>query len=209
MASETRYGREEDARSSAEAAQWWLLYAVMVANKPADQTETKLTHVLASAGAAIQTPFERIRTMAGRGDLGDVIRHERTGQYTRIEAAFRDVAIKLPPVAGDDPRNWSLETIQSIPGVGPKTARWYWLLLYPEAPVAALDTHVLKFLRDNGSPDAPRATPPAGRRYRMLERTFVTLAHEIGTTPRELDYFAWAVYRNGGQILLSGGRDDG
>lgn len=194
-----------DARASKRDAQWWLLYAILVANKPAEITRKKLDEFL-SGYESHWSPFDIVGALAAVGQVGnshltDVLRRVRTGQYTRIEAAFRDVAVKLPPVAGEDPRNWSLETLESIPGVGPKTARWFYLLVNPGAPVAALDTHVLKFLRDNGVEGVPKATPARGRTYRRLEAEFVAHAQRLGLNARDLDFFAWSIYRNGGTIL--------
>lgn len=188
-----------DARTSKRSAQWWLLYAILVANKPAEITRTKLDALLRRTGAE-PYPFHEIEFLISVGRLGDTLRKVRTGQYTRIEAAFRDVVVKLPPVAGDDPRNWSLETLETIPGVGPKTARWFYLLINPDAPVAALDTHVLKFLSDNGVDGVPRATPARGRKYKRLESEFVEHARRLGLSSRDLDFFAWSIYRNGGHI---------
>lgn len=188
------------ATESKENAQWWMLYAIMVANKSAEQTEAKLIEFLAGAGAAIRTPFERVEKMVDTYCLDRNLRWAKTGQYTRIEAAFRNVACKLPQVAGDDPREWTLDTIESVPGIGPKTARWFYLLAHPGACVAALDTHVLKFLRDQGH-EVPKATPPAGATYRRLEEAFLAECERLQMRPRDLDWTVWSVYRAGGHIF--------
>ena len=58
---------------------------------------------------------------------------------------------------------------------------------------------MMKFLKDNGH-DAPKSTPAAGSKYRMLEAAFVGFAKRVGMSPRDLDFMVWAVYRNGGHI---------
>jgi len=183
------------------SAQWWLLFAIMVANKQADQTAAKLNLVLTSGIRSEPMPFHEIEHIHAMGRLEETLINARTGQYTRIAAAFRDVAVKLPAHAGDDPRKWSLTVLESVPGIGPKTARWFYLLCHPKAEVAALDTHVLKFLRDNGHA-APKATPAAGSKYRYLEAAFVGYAQRTGMAMRDFDFMVWAVYRNGGHITF-------
>ena len=185
-----------EASKSKRNAQWWLIFAIMVANKPAEITERKVNSLLGmdpyDSGFM---PFDVLQDYASMGKLRRQLEEVASGQYTRIERALQH-AIRHP----SDPRHWSFEELESIPGVGPKTARWYWLLLYPDAPMAALDTHVLKYLRDNGHPDAPKNTPAYGRKYRELEKTFVSHARRLGLSPRDLDYFVWATYRAGGNI---------
>lgn len=189
------------AGDSKENAQWWLLFAIMVANKSAEQTTKKLNKFLMTGVNMNKSAFEMVTAYDQERVLDSALRTAKTGQYTRIAAAFRDVTVKLPPAVGDDPRSWSLATLETVSGIGPKTARWFYLLINPGARVAALDTHVLKFLRDNGA-DAPKITPPAGRKYYILERAFVEYAERLDVMPRDLDFFVWTVYRNGGHITL-------
>lgn len=186
-----------EAKDSARDAQWWFLFAVLVANKSAEQTVRKLDSFL--HGVKGSTPFAKIANIYDDGLLEIQLRDVRSGQYKRITAAFVDVVGRVIPAFGKDPRKWDLQTLESVPGVGPKTARWFYLLCNPEAKVAALDTHLLKFLRDNGI-DAPKATPPKGKRYHELEKVFLRYAEKLGIPPRDLDFMIWTIYRNNGHI---------
>src|SRR5205809_7900211 len=68
--------------------QTFLLYSIMVASKPADQTRRKLGELLRHLDGH-DTPFERLRIVIDSGGLAEILKEVRTGQYRRIEAAFR------------------------------------------------------------------------------------------------------------------------
>lgn len=148
------------------------------------------------------SPFTTLETMINRGTLDKKLKKARTGQYHRVGAALRGVAEAAQRI-DPDPGTWSIQDLEGIPGVGPKTARWFYLVVHPGARVAAIDTHVLKFLRDQGVEAADRkGTPPPGPVYIELEERFVHLADRLDIRPAELDRFVWAIYRNNGRILL-------
>jgi len=194
----------DNANESREAAQWWLLFAIMVAGKGAPQTAKKLQAVLDGVPSEWilsdhAEPFHVIRTLVEHGCLRKALENHRVGQYTRITKAYTElVAHRLE--WGDDPRCWQLSQIEGIPGVGPKTSRWWWMLAHPEAKVAALDTHILKFLRDQGYV-APMSTPQNTVVYNSLEQRFIEHAAMMGLTPQALDFFVWSAYRTGFQVV--------
>lgn len=187
------------ASDNLESAQWWLLFAIMVANKSADQTKVKLNRLLELLPIKGGLPFEQVEEASKRKFLGDALITVKTGQYRRIEGAFKAVVAMRP----NDPREWSLEQIEALYGIGPKTARWFFLLCHPRAKVAALDTHILKFLRDQKIADVPKSTPTAGPTYSRLEQEFIAISEKLGLWPRDFDYTIWTVYRNNGKILFS------
>ena len=59
----------------------------------------------------------------------------------------------------------------------------------PDEQYAALDVHILRWLRTKGY-DAPKGTP-TGERYRELELNFISEAEKRGMTPAELDSAIW------------------
>ena len=191
------YTAAGDPTKSMESAQWWLLFGVLVANKSAEQTTEKLIKFLSVNMSG--TPFEKLRYMVSTGVLRVHLEMVRTGQYTRIEKAFK--AIDRWSESYSDPRTWTLQGLEGIPGIGPKTARWFYMLVHPDAKVAALDTHVLKFLRDQGE-QVPKGTPATGPKYQALEAKFITWAEKLGVKPSALDFMAWTVYKNKGKILF-------
>jgi len=204
--------RPGPAATSIYAAQWWLFYGVVVSNKTAEFAQQRMEALfpMRPGGSWQTSPFNQVRDRMGMHTRRDLMMQwvalAKTGQYNRVEAAFRGI-VKMADVSNDDPRAWDLDWLEEIPGIGPKTARWFFGLCHAEARVAAIDTHVLKFLADNGVPSARRkGTPPAGAIYRKLEAAFLARADSLGLRPTDLDTVVWAVYRNGGKILIGGNR---
>jgi len=90
-------------------------------------------------------------------------------------------------------RTCSVEDLEAIPGIGPKTARCFLIHSRPNQQYAALDTHILKHLRAVGI-DAPKSTP-SGKKYRELELKFLELAEAAGKSPADFDLEVWKKYR--------------
>jgi thermostable 8-oxoguanine DNA glycosylase len=189
------------ATKSKQSAQWWFIFSVIVAGKNAEFA-TKATNAL--LGTSALSPFDSIASAIESACLSGALRIARTGNYGKLVKAFVYITDAIRTgVWSDDPRTWGLDDLMSIPGVGPKTARWFLLLVEPTAEVAALDTHVLKFLRDCdlGGLVVPKSTPAWGPTYRDLEGAFVYRAKKLGMSCRDLDFFVWATYRNGGKVV--------
>ncbi len=85
----------------------------------------------------------------------------------------------------------TIAELEEIPGVGPKTARFFVAYSRDNQQVAILDTHILAWMRDNGHPDAPRATPAAGQAYARWETKFLWECMSRNKTPVELDNIIW------------------
>jgi len=83
--------------------------------------------------------------------------------------------------------------LESIYGIGPKTARCFLLHSRKDAQVAGLDTHMLKYLREMGYDDAPKSTP-TGKKYLTNEKRVLSLAKEAGMTPASFDLMVWNKY---------------
>lgn len=159
----------------------WLVFSVLVANKPAERTARVTRTLLRSMPG--RTPFAKIRGVNGTG-LRSALRRARTGQYKRIGRTLKKI-VEL------DPRTVSLDELEAA--VGPKTARFYLLSTRKGVRCAALDTHVLKFLRSRGH-DVPKVTPSAGPKYRKIEDLFLAEADRQGKTPARLDEEVWRSY---------------
>lgn len=163
----------------------FLLFCIMVANKPAYVTADKLKSFLSWLGTCqCCSPFTFVRTLIDLRLLRNALRDVRTGQYKRIHAAFRGV-VKI------DPRYCTLEELLDVPGIGPKTARLFLLHSRPDQQLASLDTHVLKFLRQQRVRNVPRSTPPEGPTYRRLERAFLRICARLNRKPHDVDLSEW------------------
>ncbi len=165
--------------------EWWVLFGICVANKPAKVTERKMRAFM-EMGSMTLPPFDAVQVMIEEGKLGRNLRKARFGQYTRINRAFRH-AVRL------DVGNLSVEVLEAVPGIGPKTARMIMLYSRPGVEAVPLDTHVLKFLRSLGH-KASASTPAAGPTYRRLESAFIAEARRRHVSVRELDTQVWTSY---------------
>jgi thermostable 8-oxoguanine DNA glycosylase len=84
------------------------------------------------------------------------------------------------------------DELSSIWGIGMKTASCFIMHSRPDAKCAGLDTHVLKYLRDQGI-EAPSSTPTSRKKYLELEQKFLGLVPS-SKTPAEFDLDIWLEY---------------
>jgi thermostable 8-oxoguanine DNA glycosylase len=145
-------------RSDRELELFWL-FCICVAGKNADQTAAKV----AQLAAKVPKCASILRWLSTDPNLHDMLVAHRVGQYVRIKAAIEQSA-EL------DLRTASVSDLQGVYGVGPKTARFFLLHSRPAVEVAVLDTHILRWLREQFDMlDAPQSTP-ALPQYLMWER---------------------------------------
>lgn len=135
------------------------------------------------------TPFDIIRYISHVGNLAEEMRTHGIGCFTQKAKTFLCLVwtcIDLKLCTVDD--------LESIPGIGPKTARCFLIHSRPNQQYAGLDTHILKYLRDRGH-EVPKSTP-SGRKYRELEIVFLEYVKQSGKTVAEFDLEIWNEYRN-------------
>lgn len=187
-------------RSEAEL-QEALMFAVLVAGKRADQQAVKLEAMISGFRAHIQDPME-LTPLGGlwakldREQLLHIVYANKIGQYSRIIGAFDRLSEMLPPTNSSssllDLRACTASDLESVPGIGPKTSRFFILHTRPDANVACLDVHILSYLRDLGH-TAPKSTP-IGKEYVRLENIFLSHAKDVGKDPATLDLEIWKRY---------------
>ena len=171
-------------RTDAELEYFWL-YGILVAGKGADITCDLMDRLLAECD---EPPIRWLNAMSWPLLYAHLVRC-RSGQYTRIMRAIRET--------GDlDLRTASIEELQAVHGVGPKTARFFALHSRKDCePCAALDTQILKWLRLMGV-DAPKATPSYLPKYKRLEQECIMLQrqHFPNMTLAQSDLHLWATW---------------
>ena len=132
------------------------------------------------------SPFNYIRGLLHRNKFIDKMKESGLGTYNKIQKCMMEVVnkdiINLKKI--------TIEELEKFHGIGPKTARFFVMHSRPNIRCAALDVHILKFLRLRGI-DAPKSTPPSGKKYSKLEKIFLKEADDVGLTPSELDILIW------------------
>lgn len=172
----------DEEREKRRQLQHRLIYSAIVAGKSATFTDAVMERLFPLPG--VKAPFVLIKNWVEEGTLNIKLRLAGTGNYLKMMKC-------LPALTKLNPETCTLEELEEVHGVGPKTARFFLLWTRPGVRLAALDTHILAWLREQGI-DAPKATPPAGERYKHLERIFISYADDLNMTPRELDYKIWS-----------------
>lgn len=165
---------------------FWL-FCLCVAGKTATTQARLLNAFLASlpSGDRPSSPFSRIRKALDEGVLLPLLIESRLGQFNRLYVAMsQSLAYDL--------RTCSVEELETIQGVGPKTARMFVMMSRENQRYAALDTHILKHLREHKI-DAPVATP-TGKTYRRLELAFLELADAAKMPVADYDLMIWTKY---------------
>lgn len=160
-----------------------LLYSCIVAGKSAKFADSVM-HRFLTMCCIDRTPFETLRAV-NKGQLDAIVRQLRTGNYSKLIQCFWELGR-----ANLDLRTCTPEQLETIHGIGPKTSRFFILWTRPGAEYAALDVHVLRWLRSLGH-NAPRSTP-SGSKYAELEKVFLDECRARGKKPRELDAEIWA-----------------
>jgi hypothetical protein len=136
----------------------------------------------------LNTPFTAIRRWSVRhSNIPEMMKSAGIGCYYGKSATFLELVLSKINLhtctAGD---------LESIYGIGPKTARCFLLHSREDAQVAGLDTHMLKHLRVEGH-DVPKSTP-TGKKYLTLEKAVLSLAKEAGMSPASYDLMIWNRY---------------
>ena len=168
----------------------FAIFAVCVAGKKSQQTADKVNEHFRDVQTPTKqlTPFETIKSLVGANIFGGYLQHARFGQYKRIYRALRDLA-----ESGLDLKTCSVEDLEAIHGIGPKTSRFIIMHSRPNQRLATLDTHILRWMRDQGI-NTPKATPQSKKLYKELEQKFLTLCDKCAILPSQLDLKIWKQY---------------
>jgi len=165
-----------------------LIYSIIVAGKSASFAREAMKRLFRDE----DPPFVTVREWIRKGCLMRKLKAARTGNYTKLSKALR----QLISTENLDLTQCAVSDLEAIHGIGPKTARFFVLWTQPEARCAALDVHILRWLRSLGH-DAPKQTPASRKCYLELENIFLNEASIRHFTPAELDRKIWDAGVNG------------
>lgn len=174
-------------RSDEDLEAFWL-FCVLVAGKNSRVQAQKLANFLKPAEVVGISPFRYIQLREHKY-LDDDIRAEKLGQYKRIHRCFIE-SLTL------DLRTCTVEDLESVYGVGPKTARFFLLHSRQDQRLAVIDTHILKWMREVLGIDAPKSTPTQLSKYHELEDQYLEYCDQHGLSPAELDLQIWSDLNN-------------
>lgn len=177
-------------RTEAELEEF-LMFAILVAGKTA-KTQAKKLDAFLSFKTKLglpddTTPFEFLEYIKKGFWLRNTMHLHKLGQYKRLESAFRGILEFKGNL-----KNVSVQDLESVKGIGSKTARFFVLHSRPNVRHAVLDTHILKWMGSLGV-NVPKATPPKNK-YGKLEEKFLELADERNMSVADLDLHIWKTY---------------
>lgn len=164
-----------------------MLFWIAAAGKKATTAARSLAALL-SEGSVRFSEDEPFAIVKSYGEsLGISMKRHGMGCYNNKSACMLALAR-----SGLDLKVCSVSDLESVRGIGPKTARCFLMHSRRGVRHAGLDTHVLKYMRDLGI-EAPKSTP-TGKRYAELERAFLELADQSGMAVADFDLDIWRRY---------------
>ena len=178
-----------------EELQLLLLFWICAAGKKASTAAANLCRMLESGRAVfgVEEPFDIIRRFGS--DLAETMRSNGIGCYNNKSRSMLDLVSR-----GLDLSSCSVSDLESVIGIGPKTARCFVMHSRRGSRHAGLDTHVLKYLRSRGV-EVPKSTP-TGKRYAELEMIFLEMADEAGKSPADFDLEIWRKYSSKSSVFV-------
>jgi len=167
----------------------FLLFWVCAAGKNAKTAARGLDSLMTELHEKTETcwgPFSAIRKY-GRRKLPAALKRNGIGCYNQKARTFWELAN-----SGLDLKTCTVSDLECINGIGMKTSRCFVIHSRKEADCAGLDTHILKYLRDQGY-EVPKQTPPK-KEYLRLEKIFIDLARKAKKPIAEFDLGIWNQY---------------
>jgi thermostable 8-oxoguanine DNA glycosylase len=174
----------------------FLLFCIVVAGKTAYIQSRKLDEFLASIKIRLMmpeniNPFQIIKSAEQHGILMEEILRAKLGQYKKIYSGFKYISEREYSLNKMTP-----DILEKIPGVGMKTSRFFLLhsdINYKDN-IAILDTHILKFIKENIDDRAPKSTPTIRVTYKLWEDMFLSWCRQNNKNVAEFDLEVWKSY---------------
>ena len=186
----TKYDRTRD------ELECFLLFCIVVAGKTAYIQARKLDEFLTSINKRLMmpehvNPFQSLKSAEQHGILMQEILKAKLGQYKKIYNGFKYITEHEYDLTRMTP-----DLLECIPGVGMKTSRFF--LLHSDKNykdiIAILDTHILKFIKENIDDRAPKSTPTIRVTYKYWEDLFLYWCQCNNKNVADFDLEVWKSY---------------
>lgn len=164
-----------------------ILFWVCAAGKNGTTAARTLENLLANWRKPGESAFQVVRIIANKTSLAEEMRKAGIGCFNNKAKSFIALAN-----SGLDLKTCSVEELEAIPGIGPKTARCFLMHSRPNQQYAGLDRHILNYMSDCGI-STPKNTP-TGKKYKDLEQQFLRLVKMSKKSVADLDLMIWKVY---------------
>lgn len=168
----------------------FILFCINVAGKKSAIEAPKLEVFIERAKDITKesTPFNCIRKLIKLGRLNEIMHWAKLSPYAQRYNSYVAVA-KIK-----DLQSVTLNRLLQVPGIGLKTARFFLSHSREDFDEPMLDTHILRFLRDQGYVDAPKSTPTNENTYHYFANIFKNIARQLGKSVTDLDLEIWKQY---------------
>ena len=174
-------------RTTAELEEF-LMFSIMVAGKSSKTTAKKLQEFLADKPDGL-SPFEYLDELekVETDGIEKALKKHKTGQYGRISNAFRQI-LRFDK---DRLKTASIQSLEAVRGIGPKTSRFFLVHSRPNQNFAVLDVHILRWLNKHCNIYCRYTQTPPITAYRVMEKTFLYIASVLKMTSAALDLEIW------------------
>jgi len=168
----------------------FILFCINVAGKKSAIEAPKLEVFIERAKDITKetSPFNCIRKLIKLGRLNEIMHWAKLSPYAQRYNSYVAVS-KIK-----DLQTVTLNRLLQVPGIGLKTARFFLSHSREDFDEPMLDTHILRFLRDQGYADAPKSTPSNENTYHYFANIFKNIARQLGKTVTDLDLEIWKQY---------------
>ena len=176
--------------------QEWLLYCICVAGKKSEIETRKLSDFLRDGRMGFNlSPFNMIKKLmrissVKEDGLMQQLKKYKIAPYKQRYNSFVD-AVRLLP---DDLSKVTIDDLQLIRGISTKTSRFFLTHSREDFDEPVLDTHILKFLQEEGYRDIPSSTPQNANTYARVANIFRRIANYEGKSVTDLDLEVWTQY---------------
>jgi len=170
--------------------QEFILFCINVAGKKSSVESPKLEVFIERAKDITKetSPFNCIKKLIKLGRLNEIMHWAKLSPYAQRYNSYVAVS-KIK-----DLQSVTLNRLLQVPGIGLKTARFFLSHSREDFDEPMLDTHILRYLRDQGYTDAPKSTPSNENTYYYFANIFKNIARQLGKSVTDLDLEIWKQY---------------